>query len=158
MLKEKPTNKAPNIWLKGAFGPAIKCPLVKVSLTFEGQTRTRGKAPEIMCAIMADMQEDMLLPPDILKSLGGNPEISESTYDKERGGRMFRINTIKIVREEVSQKKMGGLSPGGHRKTQGVDRTKTANPGIGRFGMKSPKETYGMSRDKCKVSRARKKI
>ncbi|GFR03190.1 CCHC-type domain-containing protein [Trichonephila clavata] len=58
------------IYLKGIFGPAVKCPLVYVpiGLATGGQVNVGTSK---CCALAEVLVEDVLLPPDVLDMLGG---------------------------------------------------------------------------------------
>ncbi|GFV95793.1 CCHC-type domain-containing protein [Trichonephila clavipes] len=58
---------ASTIYLKGIFGPAVKCPLVyaPIGLATGGQVNVVHQ--QVLCALA----EDVLLPPDVLDMMGG---------------------------------------------------------------------------------------
>ncbi|GFT16207.1 CCHC-type domain-containing protein [Trichonephila clavipes] len=65
---------ASTIYLKGIFGPAVKCPLVYVPIGL-GSNWTGGQVnvvhQQVLCALAEVLVEDVLLPPDVLDMLGG---------------------------------------------------------------------------------------
>ncbi|GFT13375.1 CCHC-type domain-containing protein [Trichonephila clavipes] len=62
---------ASTIYLKGIFGPAVKCPLVYVpiGLAIGGQVNVVHQ--QVLCALAEVLVEDVLLPPDVSDMLGG---------------------------------------------------------------------------------------
>ncbi|GFW29752.1 CCHC-type domain-containing protein [Trichonephila clavipes] len=90
---------ASTIYLKGIFGPAVKCPLVYVpiGLTTGGQVNVVHQ--QVLCALAEVLVEDVLLPPDVLDMLGGaqseeNP-LAQSSQD-------LRVDSGNVDETEVS--------------------------------------------------------
>ncbi|GFW69287.1 retrovirus-related Pol polyprotein from transposon opus [Trichonephila clavipes] len=62
---------ASTIYLKGIFGPAVKCPLVYVPIGLATGGQVNVVHQQVLCALVEVLVEDMLLPPDVLDMLGG---------------------------------------------------------------------------------------
>ncbi|GFT85919.1 CCHC-type domain-containing protein [Trichonephila clavipes] len=62
---------ASTIYLKGIFGPAIKCPLVYVPIGLATGSQVNVVHQQVLCALAEVLVEDVLLPPDVLDMLGG---------------------------------------------------------------------------------------
>ncbi|GFW29787.1 CCHC-type domain-containing protein [Trichonephila clavipes] len=62
------------IYLKGIFGPAVKCPLVYVPIGLATGGQVNVVHQQVLCALAEVLVEDVLLPPDVLDILGGSPE------------------------------------------------------------------------------------
>ncbi|GFW21806.1 uncharacterized protein TNCV_1235311 [Trichonephila clavipes] len=59
------------IYLKGIFGPALKCPLVYVSIGLATGGQFNVVHQQVFCALAEVLVEDVLLPPEVLDMLGG---------------------------------------------------------------------------------------
>ncbi|GFX43837.1 retrovirus-related Pol polyprotein from transposon opus [Trichonephila clavipes] len=59
------------IYLKGIFGPAVKCPLVYVPIGLATGGQVNVVHQQVLCALAEVLVEDVLLPPDVLDMLGG---------------------------------------------------------------------------------------
>ncbi|GFW47327.1 CCHC-type domain-containing protein [Trichonephila clavipes] len=62
---------ASTIYLKGIFGPAVKCPLVYVPIGLVTGGQVNVVHQQVLCALAEVLVEDVLLPPDVLDMLGG---------------------------------------------------------------------------------------
>ncbi|GFS87972.1 CCHC-type domain-containing protein [Trichonephila clavipes] len=62
---------ASTIYLKGIFGPAVKCPLVYVPIGLVTGGQVNVVQQQVLCALAEVLIEDVLLPPDVLDMLGG---------------------------------------------------------------------------------------
>ncbi|GFU21234.1 retrovirus-related Pol polyprotein from transposon opus [Nephila pilipes] len=62
---------ASTIYLKGIFGPAVKCPIVYVPIGLATGGQVNVVHQQVLCALAEVLEEDVLLPPDILDMLGG---------------------------------------------------------------------------------------
>ncbi|GFY15972.1 retrovirus-related Pol polyprotein from transposon opus [Trichonephila clavipes] len=62
---------ASTIYLKGIFGPAVKCPLVYVPIGLATGGQVNVVHQQVFCALAKVLVEDVLLPPDVLDMLGG---------------------------------------------------------------------------------------
>ncbi|GFQ80034.1 CCHC-type domain-containing protein [Trichonephila clavata] len=59
------------IYLKGIFGPAVKCSLVYVPIGLATGGQVNVVHQQVLCALAEVLVEDVLLPPDVLDMLGG---------------------------------------------------------------------------------------
>ncbi|XP_055944323.1 uncharacterized protein LOC129975294 [Argiope bruennichi] len=71
LVPEVSVEGASTIYLKGIFGPAVKCPLVYVPLSLATGGQVNVVHQQVLCALADVLVEDVLLPPDILNMLGG---------------------------------------------------------------------------------------
>ncbi|GFX31251.1 retrovirus-related Pol polyprotein from transposon opus [Trichonephila clavipes] len=63
---------ASTIYLKGIFGPAVKCPLVYVPIIgLATGSQVNVVHQQVLCALAEVLVEDVLLPPEVLDMLGG---------------------------------------------------------------------------------------
>ncbi|GFU00862.1 retrovirus-related Pol polyprotein from transposon opus [Trichonephila clavipes] len=62
---------AATIYLKGIFGPAVKCPLVYVPIGLATGGQVNVVHQQVLCALAEGLVEDVLLPPEVLDMLGG---------------------------------------------------------------------------------------
>ncbi|GFX68221.1 CCHC-type domain-containing protein [Trichonephila clavipes] len=62
---------ASTIYLKGIFGPAVKCPLVYVPIGLATGGQVKVVHQQVLCALAEVLVEDVLLPPEVLDMLGG---------------------------------------------------------------------------------------
>ncbi|GFU19557.1 CCHC-type domain-containing protein [Trichonephila clavipes] len=62
---------ASTIYLKGIFGPAVKCPLVYVPISLATGGQVNVVHQQVLCALAEVLVEDVLLPPEVLDMLGG---------------------------------------------------------------------------------------
>ncbi|GFS96356.1 CCHC-type domain-containing protein [Trichonephila clavipes] len=61
---------ASTIYLKGIFGPAVKCPLVYVPIGLVTGGQVKVVHQQVLCALAEVLVEDVLLPPEVLDMLG----------------------------------------------------------------------------------------
>ncbi|GBM30688.1 hypothetical protein AVEN_259560-1 [Araneus ventricosus] len=62
---------ASTMYLKGIFGPAVKCPLVYVPLGIAAGDQGTVVHQQVLYALAEVLEEDVLLPPDVLNMLKG---------------------------------------------------------------------------------------
>ncbi|GFV38776.1 CCHC-type domain-containing protein [Trichonephila clavipes] len=62
---------ASTIYLKGIFGPAVKCPLIYVPIVLATGGQVNVVQHQVLCVLAEVLVEDVLLPPDVLDMLGG---------------------------------------------------------------------------------------
>ncbi|GFU39007.1 CCHC-type domain-containing protein [Trichonephila clavipes] len=62
---------ASTIYLKGIFGPAVKCALVYVPIGLATGGQVNVVHQQVLCALAEGLVEDVLLPPEVLDMLGG---------------------------------------------------------------------------------------
>jgi transposase InsO family protein len=88
LLERQDFEGAPSIFLKGIFGPPVKCPLLYVSLTIGEDGKSVRVPKKILCAVAENIEEEVLLPPEIFNMLqGGEPkQVSVSVITAEIGG------------------------------------------------------------------------
>ncbi|GFX22894.1 retrovirus-related Pol polyprotein from transposon opus [Trichonephila clavipes] len=72
---------ASTIYLKGIFGPAVKCPLVYVPIGLATGGQVNVVHQQVLCALAEVLVEDVLLPPDVLDMLGG-AQSEENSLDQ----------------------------------------------------------------------------
>ncbi|GFX38729.1 retrovirus-related Pol polyprotein from transposon opus [Trichonephila clavipes] len=90
---------ASTIYLKGIFGPAVKCPLVYVpnGLATGGQVNVVHQ--QVLCALVEVLVEDVLLPPDVLDMLGGVQSEENSLVQSSQD---LRVDSGNVDETEVS--------------------------------------------------------
>ncbi|GFW96077.1 CCHC-type domain-containing protein [Trichonephila clavipes] len=90
---------ASTIYLKGIFGPAVKCPLVYVpiGLAIGGQVNVVHQ--QVLCALAEVLEEDVLLPPDVLDMLGGAQSEENSLAQSSQD---LRVDSGNVDETEVS--------------------------------------------------------
>ncbi|GFT56451.1 retrovirus-related Pol polyprotein from transposon opus [Trichonephila clavipes] len=76
---------ASTIYLKGIFGPAVKCPLVYVPIGLATGGQVNVVHQQVLCALAEVLVEDVLLPPDVLDMLGGAQSEENSLAQKLSG-------------------------------------------------------------------------
>ncbi|GFV74969.1 retrovirus-related Pol polyprotein from transposon opus [Trichonephila clavipes] len=86
---------ASTIYLKGIFGPAVKCPLVYVPIGLATGGQVNVVHQQVLCALA----EDVLLPPEVLDMLGGaqseDNSLAQSSQDQ-------RVDSGNVDETEVS--------------------------------------------------------
>ncbi|GFU94678.1 retrovirus-related Pol polyprotein from transposon opus, partial [Trichonephila clavipes] len=87
------------IYLKGIFGPAVKCPLVYVpiGLAIGGQVNVVHQ--QVLCALAEGLVEDVLLPPEVLDMLGGAQSEENSLAQSSQD---LRVDSGNVDETEVS--------------------------------------------------------
>ncbi|GFT83032.1 CCHC-type domain-containing protein [Trichonephila clavipes] len=90
---------ASTIYLKGIFGPAVKCPLVYVpiGLAIGGQVNVVHQ--QVLCALAEVLVEDVLLPPEVLDMLGGAQSEENSLAQSSQD---LRVDSGNVDETEVS--------------------------------------------------------
>ncbi|GFT23645.1 uncharacterized protein K02A2.6 [Trichonephila clavipes] len=86
---------ASTIYLKGTFGPAVKCPLVYVPIYLA----TGGQVNEVHQQVLCALAEDVLLLPDVLDMLGGAQSEENSLAQSSRD---LRVDSGNVDETEVS--------------------------------------------------------
>ncbi|GFW43375.1 CCHC-type domain-containing protein [Trichonephila clavipes] len=72
---------ASTIYLKGIFGPAVKCHLVYVPIGLATGGQVNVVHQQVLCALAEVLVEDVLLPPEVLNMLGG-AQSEENSLDQ----------------------------------------------------------------------------
>ncbi|GFU76444.1 uncharacterized protein TNCV_1337121 [Trichonephila clavipes] len=90
---------ASEIYLKGIFGPAVKCPLVYVPIGLATGGQVNVVHQQVLCALAEVLVEDVLLPPEVLDMLGGaqgeENSLAQSSQD-------LRVDSGNVDETEVS--------------------------------------------------------
>ncbi|GFU19846.1 CCHC-type domain-containing protein [Trichonephila clavipes] len=90
---------ASTIYLKGIFGPAVKCPLVYVPIGLATGGQVNVVHQQVLCALAEVLVEDVLLPPDVLDMLRGvqseENSLAQSSLD-------LRVDSGNVDETEVS--------------------------------------------------------
>ncbi|GFW86464.1 retrovirus-related Pol polyprotein from transposon opus [Trichonephila clavipes] len=86
---------ASTIYLKGIFGPAVKCPLVYVPIGLATGGQVNVVHQQVLCALV----EDVLLPPDVLDMLGGAQSEENSLAQSSQD---LRVDSGNVDETEVS--------------------------------------------------------
>ncbi|GFQ98801.1 CCHC-type domain-containing protein [Trichonephila clavata] len=83
---------ASTIYLKGIFGPVVKCPIVYVPIGLATGGQVNVVHQQVLCAL-AEVLVDVLLPPDVLDRLGGarseENSLAQSSQDLREDSRSF---------------------------------------------------------------------
>lgn len=86
LVRDIPMEGGSFIYIKGIFGPAVKCPLLYVPVGIVLEEGVEVKHQQVLCAVTEVLGEDMLLPPEILNMLTNSegkaqdpPEIIENS-------------------------------------------------------------------------------
>ncbi|GFV53369.1 retrovirus-related Pol polyprotein from transposon opus [Trichonephila clavipes] len=87
------------IYLKGIFGPAVKCPLVYVPIGLATGGQVNVVHQQVLCALAEVLVEDVLLPPDVLDMLGG-AQIEENSL--AQSSQDLRVDSGNVDETEVS--------------------------------------------------------
>ncbi|GFY53325.1 uncharacterized protein TNIN_222261 [Trichonephila inaurata madagascariensis] len=90
---------ASTIYLKGIFGPAVKCPSVYVPIGLATGGQVNVVHQQVLCALAEVFVEDVLLPPDVLDMLGGAQ--SEENF-LAQSSRNLRVDSGNVDETEVS--------------------------------------------------------
>ncbi|GFX90012.1 CCHC-type domain-containing protein [Trichonephila clavipes] len=96
---------ASTIYLKGIFGPAVKCPLVYVPIGLATGGQVNVVHQQVLCALAEVLVEDVLLPPDVLDMLGGAQSEKNSLAQSSQD---LRVDSGNVDETEVSS----GILPG----------------------------------------------
>ncbi|GFY24912.1 retrovirus-related Pol polyprotein from transposon opus [Trichonephila clavipes] len=87
------------IYLKGIFGPAVKCPLVYVPIGHATGDQVNVVHQQVLCALEEVLVEDVLLPPDVLDMLGGAQSEENSLAQSFQD---LRVDSGNVDETEVS--------------------------------------------------------
>ncbi|GFY01792.1 CCHC-type domain-containing protein [Trichonephila clavipes] len=90
---------ASTIYLKGIFGPAVKCPLVYVTIGLATGGQVNVVHQQVLCALEEVLVEDVLLPPDVLDMLGGAQSEENSLAQSSQD---LRVDSGNVDETEVS--------------------------------------------------------
>ncbi|GFT07568.1 retrovirus-related Pol polyprotein from transposon opus [Trichonephila clavipes] len=90
---------ASTIYLKGIFGPAVKCPLVYVPIGLATGGQVNVVHQQVLCALAEVLVEDVLLPPEVLDLLGGAQSEENSLAQSSRD---LRVDSGNVDETEVS--------------------------------------------------------
>ncbi|GFW75028.1 CCHC-type domain-containing protein [Trichonephila clavipes] len=90
---------ASTIYLKGIFGPAVKCPLVYVPIGLATGGQVNVVHQQVLCALAEVLVEDVLLPPEVLDMLGGAQSEENSLAQSSRD---LRVDSGNVDETEVS--------------------------------------------------------
>ncbi|GFX12248.1 retrovirus-related Pol polyprotein from transposon opus [Trichonephila clavipes] len=90
---------ASTIYLKGIFGPAVKCPLVYVPIGIATGGQVNVVHQQVLCALAEVLVEDVLLPPDVLDMLGGAQSEENSLAQSSQD---LRVDSGNVDETEVS--------------------------------------------------------
>ncbi|GFU94242.1 CCHC-type domain-containing protein [Trichonephila clavipes] len=87
------------IYLKGIFGPAVKCPLVYVPIGLATGGQVNVVHQQVLCALAEVLVEDVLLPPEVLDMLGGAQSEENSLAQSSQD---LRVDSGNVDETEVS--------------------------------------------------------
>ncbi|GFW50884.1 retrovirus-related Pol polyprotein from transposon opus [Trichonephila clavipes] len=90
---------ASTIYLKGTFGPAVKCPLVYVPIGLATGGQVNVVHQQVLCALAEVLVEDVLLPPEVLDMLGGAQSEENSLAQSSQD---LRVDSGNVDETEVS--------------------------------------------------------
>ncbi|GFV03133.1 retrovirus-related Pol polyprotein from transposon opus [Trichonephila clavipes] len=90
---------ASTIYLKGIFGPAVKCPLVYVPIGLATGGQVKVVHQQVLCALAEVLVEDVLLPPEVLDMLGGAQSEENSLAQSSQD---LRVDSGNVDETEVS--------------------------------------------------------
>ncbi|GFU53891.1 CCHC-type domain-containing protein [Trichonephila clavipes] len=90
---------ASTIYLKGIFGPAVKCPLVYVPIGLATGGQVKVVHQQVLCALAEVFVEDVLLPPEVLDMLGGAQSEENSLAQSSQD---LRVDSGNVDETEVS--------------------------------------------------------
>ncbi|GFX18314.1 retrovirus-related Pol polyprotein from transposon opus [Trichonephila clavipes] len=90
---------ASTIYLKGIFGPAVKCPLVYVPIGLVTGGQVNVVHQQVLCALAEGLVEDVLLPPEVLDMLGGAQSEENSLAQSSQD---LRVDSGNVDETEVS--------------------------------------------------------
>ncbi|GFU24797.1 retrovirus-related Pol polyprotein from transposon opus [Trichonephila clavipes] len=91
--------RASTIYLKGIFGPAVKCSLVYVPIGLATGGQVNVVHQQVLCALAEVLVEDVLLPPDVLDMLGGAQSEENSLAQSSQD---LRVDSGNVDETEVS--------------------------------------------------------
>ncbi|GFU39850.1 retrovirus-related Pol polyprotein from transposon opus [Trichonephila clavipes] len=90
---------ASTIYLKGIFGPVVKCPLVYVPIGLATGGQVNVVHQQVLCALAEVLVEDVLLPPEVLDMLGGAQSEENSLAQSSQD---LRVDSGNVDETEVS--------------------------------------------------------
>ncbi|GFY41451.1 CCHC-type domain-containing protein [Trichonephila inaurata madagascariensis] len=90
---------ASTIYLKGIFGPVVKCPLVYVPIGLATGGQVNVVHQQVLCALAEVLVEDVLLPPNVLDMLGGAQSEENSLAQSSED---LRVDSGNVNETEVS--------------------------------------------------------
>ncbi|GFY31841.1 CCHC-type domain-containing protein [Trichonephila clavipes] len=90
---------ASTIYLKGIFGPVVKCPLVYVPIGLATGGQVNVVHQQVLCALAEVLVEDVLLPPEVLDVLGGAQSEENSLAQSSQD---LRVDSGNVDETEVS--------------------------------------------------------
>ncbi|GFX76874.1 retrovirus-related Pol polyprotein from transposon opus [Trichonephila clavipes] len=90
---------ASTIYLKGIFGPAVKCPLVYVPIGLATGGQVNVVHQQVLCALAEVLVEGVLLPPEVLDMLGGAQSEGNSLAQSSQD---LRVDSGNVDETEVS--------------------------------------------------------
>ncbi|GFV29048.1 uncharacterized protein TNCV_4904211 [Trichonephila clavipes] len=90
---------ASTIYLKGIFGPAVKCPLVYVPIGLATGGQVNVVHQQVLCALAEVLVEDVLLPSEVLDMLGGAQSEENSLAQSSQD---LRVDSRNVDETEVS--------------------------------------------------------
>ncbi|GFV79248.1 retrovirus-related Pol polyprotein from transposon opus [Trichonephila clavipes] len=90
---------ASTIYLKGIFGPAVKCPLVYVPIGLATGGQVNVVHQQVLYALAEVLVEDVLLPPEVLDMLGGAQSEENSLAQSSQD---LRVDSGNVDETEVS--------------------------------------------------------
>ncbi|GFY15981.1 retrovirus-related Pol polyprotein from transposon opus [Trichonephila clavipes] len=99
LVPEISVEGASTIYLKGIFGPAVKCPLVYVPIGLATGGQVNVVHQQVLCALAEVLVEDVLLPPDVLDMLGGAQSEENSLAQSSQD---LRVDSGSIDETEVT--------------------------------------------------------
>ncbi|GFW01619.1 retrovirus-related Pol polyprotein from transposon opus [Trichonephila clavipes] len=129
------------IYLKGIFGPAVKCPLVYVPIGLATGGQVNVVHQHVLCALAEVLVEDVLLPPDVLDMLRGAQSEENSLAQSSQD---LRVDSGNVDETEVSS----GILPEkaqGHIEDSQRNITSCRNE-VGTLGTKDEEVTAEMDK------------
>ncbi|GFU55260.1 CCHC-type domain-containing protein [Trichonephila clavipes] len=128
---------ASTIYLKGIFGPAVKCPLVYVPIGLATGGQVKVVHQQVLCALA----EDVLLPPEVLDMLGGAQSEENSLAQSSQD---LRVDSGNVDETEVSS---GILPEKAQEHTEDSQRNITScRNEVGTLGTKDEEVTAEMDK------------
>ncbi|GFY46663.1 CCHC-type domain-containing protein [Trichonephila inaurata madagascariensis] len=132
---------ASTIYLKGIFGPAVKCPLIYVPIGLATGGQVNVVHQQVLCALAEVLVEDVLLPPDVLDMLGGAQSEENSLAQSSQG---LRVDSGNVDETEVS---FGILPEKAQENVEDGQRNITScRNEVGTFGTKDEEVTAEMDK------------
>ncbi|GFV51660.1 CCHC-type domain-containing protein [Trichonephila clavipes] len=102
---------ASTIYLKGIFGPAVKCPLVYVPIGLATGGQVKVVHQQVLCALAEVLVEDVLLPPEVLDMLGGAQSEENSLAQSSQD---LKVDSGNVDETEVSSGILPEKAQGAH--------------------------------------------